>query len=85
MRYQNLRGAQIPHVNDVETVNVMKQIEKRNNSIRYRFRINGEDVPHDELRRMPGFKVSYSYNMTEEDIAKVEAKWGHNIIKEILQ
>lgn len=82
MRYLNLRGAQVPQAREVEIVNVMKQ---QYGYTRYRFRIAGEDVSHAYLRSLPYFKVKYSSNMTEKDIAKVEAVWGLHIVKEILQ
>lgn len=68
------------NVPEIPTVLVMKQVY---GYTRYRFRIASEDVSHAYLRNLePGFYVKWSANLTTEDIAKVEAKWGHKIIKE---
>lgn len=65
---------------EIPTIRVLKQVY---GTTRYRFRIGKKDLTQAGLRKFKsGFKVIWSTNMNEKDIAKIEAIWGDKIIKE---
>ena len=49
---------------------------------RVRLRAAGEDIPNYYLDTVQGFKIKFSKSLTAEEIAKVEERWSHKLIKE---
>lgn len=66
----------------MKTINVRKVVGS-NDKIRYRFHTGPLDWTVSELKGERSFRVNYNKNMTPEDIAKVEEKWGHKIHHEL--